>query len=1376
MTQSAQPPCGFDSVANSLGGATGDAYRSRELQVRQQLDRYLALHLSSTQQQRYFPNGPEYIIPVAVHIVHNGEPVGTGTNISYAQVKSQIDALNAAFSNYSATANYYNNLAGPFFASLPKGNRAVDTKIRFCLAVNPSAGTAWTNAAEPGVMRYNDANASRHVFNTTGQGQLTGLAQPGGAFPSTAYFNIWVVTAIRFDGPINAGDCPGVQGYASIAGYNGNQTGTVEGVVIRSDVFGDNSISGNSFNLQPNANAACPGGNNTFLGNRGKITVHEVGHFLGLYHTFHECASSTVVGCSTTGDLVCDTDPCDQPGVNPVCGPSNMPENFMYYSTDDIANSFTAGQTARMHAMLNTVRASLAAESNVAATGVLGNAGCFAPVVMAEFTGPSIVCSGTPVRFNNVGITTGSNLANQWQWSVAPSAGVTIATPTAAQTDIHFTTPGSYTITLVASRNGTQTATYSQTIPVTACQLKDCAKNKLQWKYGRGYIAVDFSSGVPAASASSMPMILDGNQESYITESDPQTGQLLFYSNGINVYNAAGVRINTAPLHTLGGTENSNGQILCVPYPGHPKQYILVLPNRGWINPVLIGVGTIYPPMITYLVDMNGSGSVTPYNCMGSFTPPPGEAIDPIYAFGEQVTGIPHANGRDYWIVFPFHTTPSKVHVASFLLTAAGIEQKQTRMMVATNGLILPYGQGIVANAAHNRIACKYRQGFTTNYLFTASFDNSNGSFGTATQYNIEQYNIPHAGGIQFYSNTGVYLSRVTGSPSTGILDLDLVTGTATNVTSTKTFGRFAKGPDDNIYVSQMPYFFGAGSVELARIDRFGGVVSINTAIAGTALSPMLTPALNQIAWNLPTYMECAPPIKPIAFEVRQTHCNRFEFAIPDSTFWRSYVAEWDFGDGTPVTTAPVSAIHIHSYATLGMRNVRLRLRLTGCAGTVFLPDSAIRTIHVVDSLQQVPINGSTQICLNNNTQEFIYSTVRLDSASYTWSISGGGYLQQPHSAVGLNSIKAVFDNTPGPRTISVQINAGACLLRGSLVVNLVAPGVAEAGQNGDTTLCSNTSTALNLFDVIDNEQSGGRWVRLSGAGGVLDSIAASFTPQPGTTDSRFAYIMGGLSGCNLPDTSYATVKFGQVLSFADQTKRICYGESLNLTALYDFSGLGIVQPWAINGNPVANPTAVAVPGSYTIVVSNSSGCYDTVDVLLTVQSPINVSAGPDTTVLYGVPIVLQGFANVGNVQWNWTPSDALVTGSNTLQPVATLSSPLYAFYLTATDSLGCVARDTVTVKVITTPTFFMPNAFTPNGDGLNDYFMPVDVGIQSTQYFRVFNRYGQLLFATTQKRHGWDGRFKGKTQNSGNYVWMIKGVGYNGKVVAMQGSVLLIR
>jgi hypothetical protein len=100
-----------------------------------------------------------------------------------------------------------------------------------------------------------------------------------------------------------------------------------------------------------------------------------------------------------------------------------------------------------------------------------------------------------------------------------------------------------------------------------------------------------------------------------------------------------------------------------------------------------------------------------------------------------------------------------------------------------------------------------------------------------------------------------------------------------------------------------------------------------------------------------------------------------------------------------------------------------------------------------------------------------------------------------------------------------------------------------------------------------------------------------------------------------------------------------------------------------------------------------------------------------------------------------------------------------------------------------TNPQIFVPTAFTPNGDGVNDLFRPVGVGIKSIEYFRVYNRWGELVFSTTVngrgwdgKIQGWDGKISGTPQATNTFVWIVKGTDYLNKPFLKKGAVTLIR
>ena len=109
----------------------------------------------------------------------------------------------------------------------------------------------------------------------------------------------------------------------------------------------------------------------------------------------------------------------------------------------------------------------------------------------------------------------------------------------------------------------------------------------------------------------------------------------------------------------------------------------------------------------------------------------------------------------------------------------------------------------------------------------------------------------------------------------------------------------------------------------------------------------------------------------------------------------------------------------------------------------------------------------------------------------------------------------------------------------------------------------------------------------------------------------------------------------------------------------------------------------------------------------------------------------------------------------------------------------GCVSDvfvDSVVIGTMPCPEFYVPSAFSPNNDGKNDRFEFVAAGFSSIEIFSVYNRYGQLLYSTTDPHKGWDGKFKGLEQPSGTYVWVIRGTDLNGVVHAKRGTVVLTR
>jgi len=210
--------------------------------------------------------------------------------------------------------------------------------------------------------------------------------------------------------------------------------------------------------------------------------------------------------------------------------------------------------------------------------------------------------------------------------------------------------------------------------------------------------------------------------------------------------------------------------------------------------------------------------------------------------------------------------------------------------------------------------------------------------------------------------------------------------------------------------------------------------------------------------------------------------------------------------------------------------------------------------------------------------------------------------------------------------------------------------------------------------------------------------------------------------------------------------------------------------------NPTATPTNTT---SYILTATNpSSGCpkpsYDTVTV--TVLPKVKAFAGNDTVIIAGLPLQLKA---TGGVSYQWAPATGL-DNPNIQGPIALLDgNPEYVTYLvTVADQAGCIDTASITIRVYKTgPEIFVPSGFTPNGDGRNDVFRPIYVGMRTIDYFRVYNRWGDLIYSNNQADgKGWDGSIKGLKQNSGTFIWMVRATDILGKVHFKKGTVFLFR
>ena len=205
--------------------------------------------------------------------------------------------------------------------------------------------------------------------------------------------------------------------------------------------------------------------------------------------------------------------------------------------------------------------------------------------------------------------------------------------------------------------------------------------------------------------------------------------------------------------------------------------------------------------------------------------------------------------------------------------------------------------------------------------------------------------------------------------------------------------------------------------------------------------------------------------------------------------------------------------------------------------------------------------------------------------------------------------------------------------------------------------------------------------------------------------------------------------------------------------------------------NPVHN---YPYGGTFNVMLvsQNVKHCIDTAirQVIIETFKPF---AGNDTIIVKGESIL---FDATGGISYTWSPGTNL-NDTTIYNPLGNYpDTGHYTYYVHVISDFGCEGDDTMKVTVVNHAEFVVPNAFTPNGDGKNDYFRPIAVGYRSLNYFRVFNRWGERVYNSKSLEVGWDGTYNNKMADIGTYYWEISFVDRYGNGGTMKGDVTLIR
>ncbi len=307
-----------------------------------------------------------------------------------------------------------------------------------------------------------------------------------------------------------------------------------------------------------------------------------------------------------------------------------------------------------------------------------------------------------------------------------------------------------------------------------------------------------------------------------------------------------------------------------------------------------------------------------------------------------------------------------------------------------------------------------------------------------------------------------------------------------------------------------------------------------------------------------------------------------------------------------------------------------------------------------------------------------------------------------------------------------------------------------------------------------------------TGLSGFGDAAYAPSHAYPDTGTYRVRLIVN--PGYYCADTSSSTA-----LVYPFLLPHFSYLDSCAAQPIHFFNNsstsLGTITSTHWNFNDLSDPPDTSDQASptfsyprgdttYSIFMTSTTslGCSNTDTQNLSLFNP-PPKVSLDTFGVWGQSLQLNAYNALDGLddQLQWTPPSGL-SNDMVFNPLVYASSATDLKYqLLVTNRFGCTRSDSFEIKYYKGPAIYVPTAFTPNGDGRNDLLRPTLVGMLGFQ-FRVFNRWGNLVYQTSQFRAGWDGNFRGRPAPPGTYVWEINTTDENHKPIQQEGTVLLLR
>jgi gliding motility-associated-like protein len=496
-----------------------------------------------------------------------------------------------------------------------------------------------------------------------------------------------------------------------------------------------------------------------------------------------------------------------------------------------------------------------------------------------------------------------------------------------------------------------------------------------------------------------------------------------------------------------------------------------------------------------------------------------------------------------------------------------------------------------------------------------------------------------------------------------------------------------------------------------------------------------------------------------VKFEIsKNKFCEKGEITFTDRTVANDLITNWQwiFGDGTFSSEQNPTKV----YNTPGIYTVQLKVTTeSGCTQIV----SANEPIYIYEN-PLIQLIGDTVACAPARLAyraEVVRGNENLINWQWNFSTGQTSTNKQP---------EIIEFTTAGNYKVTVKAtNENGCvdIAEKNIFINPLP--VTSAGN--DVILCRDNSIQLKA--------TGAKEYIWNASPSLSCTDCSTPTASPTSTE---IFVVRGINefGCSKMDTVQIIVRQPFKIT-ASKSDSICVGTTVKLSASgadkyvwYPSTGLDNTA----SATPKAKPVTSTL---YSVIGKDNDNCFsDTAYVYIHVTPLPTVDAGADLTIAVGTSGQLKATASADVNSLQWSPSNYL-SCNNCLEPHVSAKQTT-TYKLEARNAGGCKTTDEVTVSVIcNNGNVYIPNTFTPNGDGMNDIFFPRGKGIYMVKSMRVFNRWGEVVFERLNFQAndisaGWDGTYKGQKLATDVYIYTCEIVCENNETIQYKGDLTLLK